>query len=127
MWRTWRRRSTPARTLHFAWARPWSGPGHSPTQARAGRDGRFGTADDHVVPLKKSAYNSSRRSMTLTPFTSPPKSLAYQLTVKGTGAAALIDVNDNLLDGDKNGVAAGSYFLRFGATARASTVSALAS
>ena len=91
------------------------------TLISAGADGRFGTADDQVVSLKKAAYKSSNKTVTLTPASALPKTQAYQLTVNGTSAATgLIDVNGNLLDGNRDGIAGGNYVGRFGATAKTS-------
>jgi hypothetical protein len=87
----------------------------------AGPDGRWGTADDQVISLKKAVYKSSNPTVTLTPVSALPKTGAYQLTVSGTGSATgLIDVNGSLLDGNKDGIAGGSFVGRFGATAKAS-------
>jgi hypothetical protein len=87
----------------------------------AGADGRWGTADDKVVALKKPAYKASNRTVTLTPTSALPKAMAYQLTIKGTGATSgLADINGNLLDGNKDGIAGGNYVARFGAVAKKS-------
>ncbi|MFO0957424.1 MAG: PKD domain-containing protein [Isosphaeraceae bacterium] len=83
----------------------------------AGNDGRWGTGDDKVIRLKKPAYKSSKRTVTLTPTSALPRSMAYQLTIKGT-TGGLADINGNLLDGNKDSIAGGNYAARFGAVAK---------
>ena len=96
------------------------------TLISAGADGRFGTADDRLISLKKATYKASNKTVTLTPTVALPKTQAYQLTVNGTSpTTGLEDVNGNLLDGNRDGVAGGKFVGQFGAPAR-SSISAVA-
>lgn len=87
----------------------------------AGTDGRFGTADDRVVALKKAFYKPSNRTVTLTPASPLLKTLLYKITVNGTSAGAgLADTGRDLLDGNRDGIPGGNYVGWFRSTARAS-------
>jgi uncharacterized repeat protein (TIGR01451 family) len=83
----------------------------------AGPDGRFNTRDDVKLALASVVYNEAQRSVTVQPRQRIPLSRRVQLTVNGTSATGVADLNGNLLDGNYDGQA-GSDFVwvirRFG-------------
>ena len=74
-----------------------------------GRDGRFGTRDDRTIRIRSALYNPADRTVTITPATRIAGWRRVQLTVVGTGAAALTDVAGNRLDGDADGRPGGDH------------------
>ena len=80
----------------------------------AGPDGIFGTADDIDYSLTP-IYEASTDTVTLratVPGNVLPVGL-YQFTIIGTATSGIHDLSGNLLDGDENGTAGGSYIRTF--------------
>lgn len=77
----------------------------------AGRDGRFGTADDVAVPLLVAQYDSVNTAVTLT--TRHPVGLAQplQITINGSTPTGVRGLDGLLLDGANTGQP-GSNFVR---------------
>src|SRR5262249_61894545 len=104
---------------HDAAARP-----NTYRPAPAGPDKRFGTKDDKTLPLKRATYNSETNTVTLTPRAKLDLKQPLQLIIRERSGVA--DRAGNALDGNRDGRAGGDYLGRFGAPARAASVSALA-
>jgi hypothetical protein len=79
-----------------------------------GRDGRFGTADDILVPLMSGYYNSANKTVTLV--MAKPLGLAgrYKIVVKGTGPHPITDLKGVALDGKANGMPGSDFTAVFG-------------
>jgi uncharacterized repeat protein (TIGR01451 family) len=77
-----------------------------------GRDGKFGTRDDRVIPVKSAALDPSGRIVVLTPAVRLPLFRTFKLTINGTGSHSVTDASGRLLDGDRNGVAGGAFASR---------------
>ncbi len=67
----------------------------------AGKDKRFGTADDKLLPLRSAAYNAATNSVTVTPTKAIKANQFFRLVVLGAGL--LTDLTGNHIDGDGNG------------------------
>jgi len=83
----------------------------------AGPDGFFSTPDDEIIALVSAQYNPESRQVLLRPATSLRLNCFYQLIVNGnpSAQAGITDTENNLLDGDGDGVNGGAYQTLFGA------------
>ena len=75
----------------------------------AGRDKRFGTADDRPILLRATnplTYDAGSLSVTITPTTTLPTNQFFQITLNGTGVT---DVDGNQLDGNGDDNPGGDY------------------
>jgi len=83
----------------------------------AGPDGFFSTPDDETIALVSAQYNPESRQVLLRPATSLRLNSFYQLVVNGNPSvqAGITDTENNLLDGDGDGVNGGAYQTLFGA------------
>jgi hypothetical protein len=79
-----------------------------------GRDGRFGTADDQVIPLTSAVYDPTLRTVTLTAGRLLAVHGTYQITVNGTAPFGLTDRNGVLLDGNNDGQPGSNFVRTFG-------------
>ncbi len=79
-----------------------------------GFDGFLGTADDFEVPIASVNYDEATQTVTLTPSVPLPWLQYFRLEVNGSEASGLQDTSGNLLDGDRDGVAGGSFGAIFG-------------
>jgi hypothetical protein len=68
-----------------------------------GPDGRPGTKDDRVVPIRFAQYDAASQTVTLRPIRQLPLNRTYELTVVGTSPAGLTDANGAYLDGAGTG------------------------
>lgn len=86
------------------------------TLQRAGPDGALGTPDDvAVVPASVTVPAANQRSAVLDLTGVPSVNDRYRITLAGTGAAAILDLDGNALDGEParlpsgDGIAGGNY------------------
>jgi hypothetical protein len=75
----------------------------------AGRDHRFGTADDRRIPFKSAVYDTSTNAVTLTTRRPVGLKLRTQLTVNGSTPGAVSSASGILLDGAGNGTPGSNY------------------
>ncbi len=75
----------------------------------AGRDHRFGTADDRSLALKSAAYNTSNDTVTLTSARPIGLKLRTQLTVNGSTTGGVSNTAGVLLDGNGSGSPGSNY------------------
>lgn len=68
----------------------------------AGRDGRFGTADDIPFFISEAVYDPTFNTVTLTVGSRLALHRAYQLTINGVSPLGLRDVAGNYLNGGQN-------------------------
>lgn len=81
----------------------------------AGRDRRFGTADDQKVPLGTADYDPATRTVTLTPQRRFLRVFEnYYLVVSTAPPNGLKDLSGNPIDGNGDGQAGGDYTILFG-------------
>jgi hypothetical protein len=90
----------------------------------AGRDGRFGTADDRSIPLLAAAYDEAMRQVTLTPPAPLGANVLYRVSINhlltpGNGSG-VSDRAGNLLDGDGDGLPGGRFVADVGTGTRLS-------
>jgi uncharacterized membrane protein len=85
-----------------------------------GRDRRFGTADDRVFRIVGASYDHATQSVTLRPSRRLPLGGTFRLTVGG-----VTDHNGNILDGDGDGQAGGTYTTRLNRQSLAGSINAL--
>ncbi len=83
------------------------------TLLAAGRDGRFGTADDRRLALRSLGYDAATRRVTLRPERPLPLRQSYMIIVDA-GNHGLRDLAGNALDGDRDGSPGGDAVIRFG-------------
>ncbi len=81
------------------------------TLVTAGRDHRFGTADDVRVPLRAAAYDSTNQWAVVTTFHPVALAMPVQITVNGSTPTGVRGLDGLLLDGANTGQA-GSNFVR---------------
>ena len=80
----------------------------------AGRDQRFGTRDDLLIPITSAVYNPFNLTVTLTfaRVIHPPTPFQFAINqatdVAGAGVG-VADLAGNLLDGNNNGIPGGPY------------------
>lgn len=74
-----------------------------------GRDGRFGTRDDVVMPIVSAAYNASNSSVTLLMGKKLDTHKSYRLTVNGTTTGGVAGPTGVLIDGNRDGQAGGDF------------------
>ncbi|MBI1324184.1 hypothetical protein GC170_13500 [bacterium] len=80
----------------------------------AGRDGRFGTRDDRGVPLASAIYDTSTRTVTLSPASRTlPLHQLYRLTITGNPAAGVKNTSDVFLGGQGVGLPGTNYVRDF--------------
>lgn len=79
----------------------------------AGRDRRFGTADDGVVPIKQATLSPSGMRVRLTLSRRLAPLGTYRLVLSGTNPNAITDTAGNPLDGDRDGRPGGNYVRSF--------------
>ncbi len=77
--------------------------------AAPGPDGRFETADDRSVRVQSARYDPPTRSVTLVTQRRIPRGLRLQLRVDGLGTAGVADAFGQILDGDRDGRAGGTF------------------
>jgi hypothetical protein len=69
----------------------------------AGRDNRFGTADDQIIKMRTPVYDALDHTVTLRPTSLLPIRQRFRLTVLGASSTGVTDTFGNLLDGKNNG------------------------
>jgi hypothetical protein len=74
----------------------------------AGKDKRFGTADDKLLPLRSAVYNAATNRVTVMPTKAIKANSFFRLMVLGSGP--LTDVSGNHIDGDGDGIG-GDHFV----------------
>jgi type VI secretion system secreted protein VgrG len=77
-----------------------------------GPDHKFGTKDDHRIPIRSARYNPATNSVLLRPVRRLPLHDKFQLTVKGTAPDGLTSTLGILLDGAKTGQPGSDYVAR---------------
>jgi hypothetical protein len=65
----------------------------------AGRDGKFGTKDDHAIRIRSARYDDVTHSVRLLPSKRLPLSRTYQLTINGTSPDGLTGTDGVFLGG----------------------------
>ena len=83
-----------------------------------GRDGLLGTRDDRPVGVQSVTYDPLTGNLTVIPAQPLQARRFTQLVVNGAAPAGLTDVRGNLLDGNGDGVAGGSYSISFARAAQ---------
>src|SRR5262249_44653465 len=78
-----------------------------------GKDGRFGTHDDRIIPLRSLRRGPGPNSVVLHISGRLYAYVPYLLTVDGQGPDAVADLAGNRLDGDHDGQIGGDYVRRF--------------
>lgn len=75
----------------------------------AGRDRRFGTADDVLLGLRPSADRPGTRTLSLIPTRRVAANQRARIEIAGAGPLAMADPAGNLLDGDRDGRPGGTF------------------
>jgi uncharacterized repeat protein (TIGR01451 family) len=70
-------------------------------------------ADGQAIPISSISYNPTSFAVTVVPQSPLPSGQYYQIELVGTGASALRDIADNVLDGAGNGVPGSDYSATF--------------
>jgi hypothetical protein len=79
----------------------------------AGRDGRFGTRDDRMIPIKSAVCDPGRHAITLTTAQRLSWTEPYEIWVNGSSPTGVTDLAGNLLDGNSDGKPGGDYVAVF--------------
>jgi uncharacterized repeat protein (TIGR01451 family) len=78
-----------------------------------GRDGRFGTPDDPIIPIHSLRLGLAPNSVVLRMKRRLYAFVPFQLTINGKTSGAVADQAGNRLDGDHDGEAGGNFVRRF--------------
>ncbi len=84
------------------------------TLVLAGRDGRFGTADDRTARLLSAVYDPTLRTVTLKTADKLALNGRYRLTVNCDPPTGLTNAAGVPVDGDDNGLPGGAFVREFG-------------
>ncbi len=71
----------------------------------AGRDKKFGTRHDKIIPMAQAAYNSAQETVTLTPRGTVPNQ-TLELTINAT---LVLDARQRPIDGNGDGRPGGNF------------------
>jgi hypothetical protein len=83
-----------------------------------GRDGRFGTRDDVVIPIRSASVDAAHDELVVVLSRRISKTQRYRFTVNGSAPSGLTDTLGRLIDGNQSGQEGSNYVTEIGPAPR---------